>query len=265
MPGRRRRARCIAFDPGYLCFKPCGRPGRGLETVELRADELEALRLSHLEGLYQEACARRMQISRTTLSRTLAEAHRKVVDALIHGKRLVIAASPADSEMEEQERWAAPIDHDDRLALVPGVEGAKPPDEQDARRPLDHSTQEDPGMKKIVLTANDDRGLSGEMARHFGHCPYFAVVHVREGQGVEWAGVHANPYAESHEPGQIPHYIKSLGADVVIAGGMGGKAIDWFRGLGIEVVTGVRQDVGATLDAYLAGALNGAAECRHDD
>ena len=96
MPGPRRRARCIGFDPGIICFKPCGRPGRGLETVELRADELEALRLSDLEGLYQEECAKRMQISRTTLSRTLAEAHRKVAEALIHGKRLVIDVSPED-------------------------------------------------------------------------------------------------------------------------------------------------------------------------
>lgn len=93
MPGRRRRARCIGFDPGFLCFKPCGRPGRGMDTVTLRADELEALRLADLEGLYQEACAQRMGISRTTLSRTLAEARRKVTDALLNGKRLVIAVS----------------------------------------------------------------------------------------------------------------------------------------------------------------------------
>jgi uncharacterized protein len=62
-----------------------------METVPLRPDELEALRLADLEGLYQEACARRMGISRTTLSRTLAEARRKVTDALINGKRLVVA------------------------------------------------------------------------------------------------------------------------------------------------------------------------------
>lgn len=103
MPGQRRRARCIGFDPGFICFKPCGRPGRGLETVELRADELEALRLSDLEGLYQEECAQRMQISRTTLSRTLAEAHRKVADALIHGRRLVIAVSSQDILSEQTE------------------------------------------------------------------------------------------------------------------------------------------------------------------
>lgn len=98
MPGRRRRARCIGFDPGFLCFKPCGRPGRGMETLTLRADELEALRLADLEGLYQEDCAQRMGISRTTLSRTLAEARRKVSDALLNGKRLIVAVSPEMAE-----------------------------------------------------------------------------------------------------------------------------------------------------------------------
>jgi hypothetical protein len=28
-------------------------------------------------------------------------------------------------------------------------------------------------MTKIVLTANDDRGLDGAMAMHFGHCTHF--------------------------------------------------------------------------------------------
>ena len=60
--GRRRRARCIGFDPRFLCFKPCGVAGRGLETLELRDDEFEALRLMDFEGHYQEECARRMGI-----------------------------------------------------------------------------------------------------------------------------------------------------------------------------------------------------------
>ncbi len=101
MPGRRRRARCIGFEPGFLCFKPCGRPARGLETLALRADELEALRLADLEGLYQEDCAARMGISRTTFSRTLAQARRTVSDALINGKRLLVEPSaPRSSDSQ---------------------------------------------------------------------------------------------------------------------------------------------------------------------
>lgn len=67
-----------------------------METVEIRADEFEALRLMDHEGLYQAQCAERMGISRPTLSHTVASARRKVADALLHGKRLVLAsANPA--------------------------------------------------------------------------------------------------------------------------------------------------------------------------
>ena len=65
--------------------------------MELQADEFEALRLLDFEGLYQEQCAQRMGISRTTLSRTVVVARRKVADALLHGKRLVIAQVKAQS------------------------------------------------------------------------------------------------------------------------------------------------------------------------
>jgi predicted Fe-Mo cluster-binding NifX family protein len=45
---------------------------------------------------------------------------------------------------------------------------------------------------------------------------------------------------------------------------MGSKAIEWFRQVGIEVATGARSNVAETLDAYLAGAVVGAAQCRHE-
>ena len=53
-------------------------------------DEAEALRLADLEGLYQEAAARRMGISRPTFGRIIESAHRKVADALLNGKALRI-------------------------------------------------------------------------------------------------------------------------------------------------------------------------------
>lgn len=81
-----------------------------METLELRADELEALRLSDFEGLYQEECAQRMGISRTTLSRTLVEAHRKVADALLHGKRLIIAVTREAAEAGSVDDPVAPLE-----------------------------------------------------------------------------------------------------------------------------------------------------------
>jgi predicted DNA-binding protein (UPF0251 family) len=81
--------RTIQGEPRATCFKPRGIPARQLETVILGLDELETIRLADLEGLYQEEAAARMNISRPTFGRLVAQARRKVADALFHGKALI--------------------------------------------------------------------------------------------------------------------------------------------------------------------------------
>jgi predicted DNA-binding protein (UPF0251 family) len=80
--------RQIGFTPNVGFFRPVGVPACALEQVTLALDEVEALRLADLEGLYQEQAAARMKISRPTFSRIVEQARRKVADALIHGKAL---------------------------------------------------------------------------------------------------------------------------------------------------------------------------------
>jgi predicted DNA-binding protein (UPF0251 family) len=81
--------RTIQEGPSVNYFKPRGVPARLLETVVLGLDELEAIRLADLEGLYHEEAAARMNISRPTFGRLVAQARKKVADALFHGKALV--------------------------------------------------------------------------------------------------------------------------------------------------------------------------------
>lgn len=59
-----------------------------LEEVFLLMDEVEALRLADLEGLYHEAASRKMGVSRATFGRILKQAKRKVAEALLKGKAL---------------------------------------------------------------------------------------------------------------------------------------------------------------------------------
>lgn len=63
---------------------------RALEEVVLQPDELEALKLQHIDGLDQTAAAKKMQISQPTFSRTLAQAYQKVVTAIIKGQAIRI-------------------------------------------------------------------------------------------------------------------------------------------------------------------------------
>lgn len=93
--GRKKIMRQIEGDHSWVCFKPCGIRGKDLEKTELDFDEMEAIRLSDYEGLYQQECADKMGISRTTFSRVLQQAHKKISDALLHGKAIVMMQSEA--------------------------------------------------------------------------------------------------------------------------------------------------------------------------
>jgi predicted DNA-binding protein (UPF0251 family) len=90
------KCRQIDFSPTVTYFKPRGVGLAFLEEISLALDEIEALRLADLEGLYQADAAARMGVSRQTFANIVARARRKVADALIHGKALKIAlvASP---------------------------------------------------------------------------------------------------------------------------------------------------------------------------
>jgi predicted DNA-binding protein (UPF0251 family) len=71
-------------------FKPRGVPLGSLEEVILKIDELEAIRLTDLEGMYQEEAAKKMDVSRQTLGNILHSAHKKIADSLVNGKALRI-------------------------------------------------------------------------------------------------------------------------------------------------------------------------------
>ena len=82
--------RRIAGKPAASIFKPIGIPVVELDEAVMTLDEFEAMRLADLDGLYQEQAAEQMSVSRTTFSRIVVSARRKMADALVHGKALRI-------------------------------------------------------------------------------------------------------------------------------------------------------------------------------
>ena len=88
------QSRKIEFAPRVTFFKPAGVPRVDLEETALTLDELEALRLADLHGLYQEQAAPKMGISRSAFARILEAARKKVADALVHGKCLRLEGGP---------------------------------------------------------------------------------------------------------------------------------------------------------------------------
>ena len=118
-------------------------------------------------------------------------------------------------------------------------------------------------MKKIALACEDNQGLDGQISQHFGRCPYYLLVEV-EGDEIKKKDIVNNPYYDNHVPGVVPQFISEQGANVMIAGGMGPRAIDLFVNLGIGVVTGAVGNTGNVLQAYLRGEISGVEPCKHD-
>lgn len=101
----------------------------------------------------------------------------------------------------------------------------------------------------------------GRLCSHFGHCQQFAVIQINEGL-MGNKELHTPP---PHEPGVLPQWLGTLGVNLVIAGGMGQRALSLLAEKGIKVITGsLSQEPEALVKSYLAGTLaNGPNACDH--
>ena len=97
----------------------------------------------------------------------------------------------------------------------------------------------------------------GKLTAHFGHCQEFALVDVEDNEIKNTETLVPPP----HEPGVLPKWLHDLGTNVIIAGGMGARALDLFAQNDIQVVVGApaltpEELVGQYLDNRLEGGAN---------
>lgn len=85
---RPEKCRRICSKPKAHAFAPEDRSPEG-EAV-LGYDEYETIRLIDELGYTQDACARKMGVSRSTVARIYAGARRTLADMLVHGRALKI-------------------------------------------------------------------------------------------------------------------------------------------------------------------------------
>jgi predicted Fe-Mo cluster-binding NifX family protein len=105
---------------------------------------------------------------------------------------------------------------------------------------------------------------AGRLADHFGHCEQFALIEADAGAKRILAQNLVIP--PPHEPGLLPRWLHQQGVQVVIAGGMGQRALDLFAQNGIAVHAGAPGDTPDNVaQAFLNGALGGGTPtCGHD-
>ena len=146
------RCRRIEQLPVYRSFSPDDIAAA--ESVQMTLDEFEALRLLDDEGLTQEACASRMNIARTTVTAIYESARKKVADALVNGKRLLITGGHFEYE---------PVDIDQEI------------------------NEKGKDIMRIAVTYEN-----GEIFQHFGHTEQFRLYDIEDGKIVNEQTVDTN-------------------------------------------------------------------------
>lgn len=106
----------------------------------------------------------------------------------------------------------------------------------------------------LAFACDDEKGLDGVVAYHFGRCPYYTFVEVEE-EKIKDVKVEETPFLDSHQMGDVPNYIAQHRANVIFTGGMGPKAQEYFSSLGVKPVIGVYGKVKDVLNSYLKGNI----------
>ena len=134
---------CRLIDklPEYRSFSPDDVDAS--EIVTMTVDEFEALRLLDNEGLTQEQCAARMNVSRTTVTAIYDRARKKIGDVLVNGKCLIITGG--------------------HCKFTP-------------QKPPENLIEKGQNTMRIAVTYDN-----GEIFQHFGHSEFFKLYDVENG------------------------------------------------------------------------------------
>jgi predicted Fe-Mo cluster-binding NifX family protein len=102
--------------------------------------------------------------------------------------------------------------------------------------------------------------MGTQVSTHFGHCENFRIYDTADGAVLKEENI-PNP---GHKPGFLPNFLGDHSVEVIIAGGMGGGAVEIFNERKIEVIVGATGDARATVEKYLRGELKSTGSVCHD-
>lgn len=100
MSPRNKRNRRIGIPPILKGFKPLGIPFHSTTHISIQYEEYEALRLADYENLTQEEASVKMNISRPTFTRIYESVRKKIAEAFVEGKAIVVEGGNVEFEAQ---------------------------------------------------------------------------------------------------------------------------------------------------------------------
>lgn len=103
-------------------------------------------------------------------------------------------------------------------------------------------------MKIAIPTQNSN------VDDHFGHCEYYTVFTVNDSKQIEAADVVTAPVGCGCKS-NVAQILSQMGVTVLLAGNMGGGAVNALTSQGIDVYRGCSGDVKSVAMSWLEGSL----------
>ena len=224
---RTTKCRKICCFPDYYSFAPEEADKETIETVMLSLDEYETIRLLDHEGLNQEECASRMGVARTTVTAIYESARKKLVGALVEGKRLRIAGGNIEIDKERN-----------------GI----------------HVNLINKGDKTMRVAVTYD---NGNVFGHFGRTEQFKVYDIEDGKVISSQILGTN----GEGCGALAGILNVANVDALICGGIGGGAQMALAEAGIKLYAGASGNTDEVVEAFITGTLDasGEANCDHHE
>ena len=100
---------------------------------------------------------------------------------------------------------------------------------------------------------------------HFGHCEMYTIFTTDENNKIIKSEILPSPQGCGCKS-NIAYDLKQIGVSVMLAGNMGGGALNVLNNQGINVVRGCSGDVKKVAEDYLQGQIVDSGEgCHHHD
>ena len=229
---RPQKCRRICREPQTTGFSPDD--AKSVETITLKLDEFEVIRLVDLEKKTHEQCAKQMDISRSTVTEIYESARQKLADCLVNGRRLNIGGGT--------------------YRFCDGSSGL-------CRKQNCHKRQSVSKGDKIMRIAVTYE--NGEIFQHFGHTGQFKIYDIEDNKVAASQVVDTN--GSGH--GALAGFLVENNVNVLICGGIGGGAQTALAEAGIKLYGGVSGSADDAVNALLADALafNPDVRCSHHD
>lgn len=236
--------RCLECPPGSKLFGPVGAAAKDLEKVRMSFDELEALRLLHLEDVTQAEAGARLGVSASTVSRMADRAHRAITQALVTDKILCVEGGPV-TVVRVRDTYAEDVSEArNQSEQAPAREGA---DKESTK-----------GERMIIAVPY----LDGEVNAHFGSTRAFLIAQTADGK-VQRTTVFELQGMQHNHAG-IAGFLKEQGVRVILAGGMGAPMQQALKLHGFDLFCGVSGPALEAIEAFLRGEIEQSeSTCGH--